>query len=175
MRQRKQSTTTYPILFFMAASIDHLTGQTGLTPTVTLSKNGGTFGAASGAVSEVGNGWYKLAGNATDRDTLGTLIIHAEAATADTFDMDLFIVSYDPFTITGSSVYSDTMTNSSTGLPVVGAEVECYSDSGRTAIVDVKETDVNGTFTFNLNAGTYYFRAIEPGEYTSKEWSAVVA
>jgi hypothetical protein len=159
----------------MADSADHLTAKTGLTPTVTISKNGGTFGAAAGAVSEVGNGWYVLAGNATDRATLGSLILHAEAAGADKFDMDYYIVSYDPFMITGTSTYTETITDSSTGLPVVGADVECYSDTGRTALVDTKESDVNGSFTFYLNPGTYYFRAIEPGEYTSKEWSAVVA
>lgn len=174
MRQRKQSTTTYPILFFMANSTDHLTGQTGLTPTVTISKNGASFGAAAGAVAEVGNGWYKLAGNATDRNTLGTLIIHAEAATADTFDMDLFIVSYDPFTIIGPSTYSDTILYPSLGGdPLADVEVYCYADSGYSALVDEKETDSNGLFTFYLEPGTYYFRALKEG-YTIPDWSAVV-
>ena len=95
--QRKQSSTSYPILFFMADSSDHVTGKTGLSPTVTLSKNGGAFGAAAGAVSEVANGWYALAGNATDRDTLGELALHAAAAGADPADRYCEIVSYDPY------------------------------------------------------------------------------
>ena len=63
----------------MVDDTDHISGKTGLTPTVTLSKNGGGFNAASGAVTELGGGLYALAGNATDRNTLGELWIHAEA------------------------------------------------------------------------------------------------
>jgi hypothetical protein len=94
---RKQSSTTYPQSFFMADSSDHVRGKTGLSPTVTLSKNGGSFAAASGAVTEIGNGWYSLAGNATDRNTLGEQLLHAEASGADDFDGQYSIVSYDPF------------------------------------------------------------------------------
>ena len=94
--RRQQSTTTYPLAFFMALSIDHLTGATGKTVTVTLSKNGAAFGAASGAVTEIGNGWYSIA-NATDFNTLGQLLIHATATGCDPFDGTLEIVAYDPF------------------------------------------------------------------------------
>jgi hypothetical protein len=68
-----------------------------LTPTVTLSKNGGSFAAAAGGVSEVGNGLYALAGNATDRNALGTLVLHAEAAGADDADVSCEIITADPF------------------------------------------------------------------------------
>lgn len=97
MKARKQNSTTYPILFLMVDSADHVTGKTGLSPTVTISKNGGSFVAKSGAVTEVGNGWYALAGHATDRNTLGELIIHAEAPGADPVDERYEIVAYDPF------------------------------------------------------------------------------
>jgi hypothetical protein len=99
METRKQSTTDYPIVFFMVDSSDHITGKTGLSPTVTLSKNGGAFGAAAGSVSEIANGWYSLAGNATDRNTLGPLIIHATATGADSLEMKINIVAYDSFNI----------------------------------------------------------------------------
>lgn len=95
--QRKQGSTSYPILFFMADSADHVTAKTGLTPVVTLCKNGGAFGAAAGAVSEIANGWYALAGNATDRDTLGELALHAAAAGADPADRYCEVVSWDPY------------------------------------------------------------------------------
>lgn len=97
MKARKQSSTAYPILFLMVDSTDHVTGKTGLSPTVTISKNGGSFAAKSGAVTEIGNGWYALAGHATDRNTLGELIIHAEAPGADPVDERYEIVAYDPF------------------------------------------------------------------------------
>lgn len=56
--QIKQSTANFALVFFMADSSDHVTGKTGLTPTVTISKNGGAFAAPAGAVSEIANGFY---------------------------------------------------------------------------------------------------------------------
>lgn len=89
----KQSTTTYALVFLMVDSTDHVTGKTGLTPTVTLSKNGGSFASPSGAVSEIANGWYKVAGNATDNNTLGPLILHATGTAADPTDVVYTVVA----------------------------------------------------------------------------------
>lgn len=97
MRLRKQSTTNYPMQFLMVSSTDHITPVTGLSPTVTISKNGGAYASPSGAVSEVGNGWYALAGNATDRNTLGEFVIHATGTGADPTDSTYVIVAFDPF------------------------------------------------------------------------------
>lgn len=97
MRERQQNSTAYPITFFLTSSSDHITGATGLTPTVTISKNGGAFASPSGAVSEIGNGWYALAGNLTDRNTLGSLLIHVAATGADAADLQYAVVGYDPF------------------------------------------------------------------------------
>ena len=98
-RSRKQSSTSYPMNFFMALADDHITGAEGLTPTVTISKNGGAFAAPDGAVTEIGNGWYSLAGNADDRSTLGEFLLHAEAETADPADEKYTIESHDPFNL----------------------------------------------------------------------------
>jgi hypothetical protein len=69
-----------------------------LQPAVTISKNGGVFNSPAGAVSDIGNGWYVLAANATDRDTLGSLVVHAEAVGADPSDDVLMeIVNHDPY------------------------------------------------------------------------------
>lgn len=100
MKQRQQSSTSYPVTFLMVDSSDHITGKTGLTPTVTVSKNGSAFGSPSGAVSEIGSGWYALSGNATDRATLGDLLIHATATGADPVDDRYCIVPWDPFNAT---------------------------------------------------------------------------
>jgi|SRR5688572_2933376 len=97
MNQRKLGSTTFPITFLLTLSSDRVTGAPGLSPVVTLSKNGGAFAAAAGAVVEIGDGWYALAGNATDRDTLGELALHATAATADPADQRYVIVPWDPF------------------------------------------------------------------------------
>jgi hypothetical protein len=97
--ERQQNTATYPIAFLMVDATDKSTPEEGLVPTVTISKNNGAFAPAAGAVTEIGNGWYSLAGNATDRDTLGELIIHAEAAGADKVDKKFTVVGYDPFAV----------------------------------------------------------------------------
>ena len=96
----KQSQTAQPLTFMLVLSSDHLTPATGKTPTVLLSKNGGAFAAPTGAVSEISAGWYKVAGNATDSNTLGPLILNASGASCD-FSDDIFqVVAYDPQTAT---------------------------------------------------------------------------
>ena len=93
----KQSSTQSVLMFLMIQSSDHITGLTGATPTVVLSKNGAAFASPAGAVTEVGNGWYKVAGNSTDTNTLGPLALHATAASADPSDIIVAeIVAYDP-------------------------------------------------------------------------------
>lgn len=92
-----RSSATTPITFFMADNADHITGVTGLSPSVTVSKNGGSFSVPAGAVSEIGFGWYKVAPNATDTDTLGDLLLHATATGADAFSERVAeIVAFDP-------------------------------------------------------------------------------
>jgi len=100
MKLRQQSTATYPIPFLMVSSSDHVSPVTGITPVVTISKNGAAFASPSGAVSEVGSGWYILAGNATDRNTIGELLIHATGTGADPTDERYLVVPFDPFDAT---------------------------------------------------------------------------
>lgn len=92
----KQNQTARPLVFLLVDATDHVTPLTGLSPTVTLSKNGAAFGASAGVVSEIGNGWYKVAGNAADSDTLGPLLLHATAAGADPTDDRFDVVAADP-------------------------------------------------------------------------------
>jgi hypothetical protein len=97
MLQIKQSTAVAHIMFLMVDSTDHVTGKTGLSPTVTISKNAGSFATPSGAITEIAHGWYKLAANATDTNTLGALALHATGTGADPTDMICAnIVLYDP-------------------------------------------------------------------------------
>lgn len=96
MRILKQSSTAQPLMFLMIDSSDHISAKTGLSPTVTLSKSGGSFASPAGAVTEVANGWYKVAGNATDTGTLGPLILHATGTAADPVDIEYEVVAVDP-------------------------------------------------------------------------------
>lgn len=81
----------------MLSSTDHLTGATGANPTVTIRKPGGAFASPAGAVSEIGNGWYEVAANATDNNTLGPLLLHATGTGADPCD-DCFQVVFNAIT-----------------------------------------------------------------------------
>ena len=85
--------TTRPLLFLM--------GATGLSPVVTLSKNGGTFAAAAGAVSEIGNNWYAVAPSAADANAIGPLIVIANAAGATATTSLIQVAAADPFAPSG--------------------------------------------------------------------------
>lgn len=82
MQAVSQSSTTYVVYFYLVDETDGRTPMIGLSPTLTLSKNGGAFAATSGSAVEVGNGCYKLA-NTTDFDTLGTCALKATGAGCD--------------------------------------------------------------------------------------------
>lgn len=92
----KSSSTAKPLLFLMVDSADHLSPKTGLSPTVTISKNGAAFASPAGAVTELANGWYKVAGNATDTATVGPLVLHATGSGADPTDEQYNVVAFDP-------------------------------------------------------------------------------
>ncbi len=91
-----QSNSTQPLTFLLVLSSDHITGATGKTPTVTISKNGGAFATPAGAVTEISNGWYQVAANATDANTLGPLMLHATASASDPSDEVFIVVDYNP-------------------------------------------------------------------------------
>lgn len=98
MQAAQQGSTSYPVLFLLVDETDHVTPVTGASPTLTISKNGGAFGACSGSAVEVGGGIYKLA-NATDFDTLGPCVLKASALGCDP-SVTVFRVSKgDPFKV----------------------------------------------------------------------------
>lgn len=88
--------TAQPLVFLMVDATDGKSPKPDLSPTVTLSKNGAAFASPAGAVSEIGVGWYKVAGNATDSSAFGPLVLHAEADGADPQDEIFQVVAYDP-------------------------------------------------------------------------------
>lgn len=90
MRKAKQSTAKN-VMVLMVDSADHITGKTGLTLTITASKDGGAFASISPTVTERGNGWYSVALTASHTDTLGDLALHITGAAADPADMVLLV------------------------------------------------------------------------------------
>lgn len=81
----KQS-TAYTRLFKMISSTDHLSLKTAASPVVNLSKAGAAFGAAGGTITEIANGWYKIALTTTDTNTLGDLAFYITGTGADDTD-----------------------------------------------------------------------------------------
>jgi hypothetical protein len=79
--QIKKSTGT-SVYVYLVDAVDGYTPETGITgPTVTISKAGGAFAAPNdGTWTELADGWYKVALDATDTDTLGALAINVVAA-----------------------------------------------------------------------------------------------
>lgn len=75
--------TTPTVVFLLVSSTDDKTAATGKTPTVTLSKAGGAFAAATNSPSEIGSGFYKVALTATETNTAGALALLATATGCD--------------------------------------------------------------------------------------------
>src|SRR4051812_24240518 len=86
MRSLKQSTAAN-VMVLMVDSADHVTGKTGLTLTITASKDGGAFGSITPTVTERGTGWYNLALTTAHTDTRGDLVLHLTATGADPADL----------------------------------------------------------------------------------------
>lgn len=92
MREVKQSVAAN-VMLLMVDSANHNAGKTGLTLTVTLSKDGGAFASITPTVTERGNGWYNIALTATDTNTLGDLIVRATSTGADDGERISVVVS----------------------------------------------------------------------------------
>lgn len=90
MRKAKQSTAKN-VMILMVDSTDHVTGKTGLTLTITASKDGAAFASISPTVTERGNGWYNIALTSSHTDTLGDLALHITGTAADPADIVLLV------------------------------------------------------------------------------------
>ena len=90
MRVLKQS-TAYNLTVLMVDSTDHVTGKTGLTLTITASKDGAAFASITPTVTELATGWYKLALTSSHTDTVGDLALHITATGADATDVAMVV------------------------------------------------------------------------------------
>lgn len=155
MRLLLQSSTAQPLLFLLVLASDHVTPATGLSPAVTLSKSGGAFASPSGAVTEIANGWYKVAGNATDTGTLGPLVLHASVATADPADVYFDVVSFNPQDSVrlGLTAIPNAAAGASGGLPLA------VDASGRVDVLKINGTsqtarDIGASVLLSPGTGT---------------------
>lgn len=132
MKDRQQNSTNYPIHFLLVQSSDSKTPAVGLTPTVNLCKAGGNFYLASGTISEKGFGWYSVAGNSYDRDTLGELLVHCSGTGADVSDDRYTIVPWNPF---------DGGKLGLSGLPNIDINANIILSSGQIAAIWGQQVD----------------------------------
>lgn len=95
-----QQFSTYNFLFLMVLAADHISPATGKIVMVCLSKGGAAFAPAEGAVTEIGNGWYKCALTSADTGVLGDLAINAIAPGCDPTDTRVQIVAFNPLAAT---------------------------------------------------------------------------
>lgn len=128
---------TRPIPFLLVQSADHISGLTGATATVTISKNGAAFGSPSGAVAEIGSGWYKLTPSGSDTTTNGSLILHATASNADPTDEKCQVVAVDIYDATrfGLSALPNIASGSAGAIPTTGAGANQISVSSGQVIL----------------------------------------
>lgn len=140
-------------MVLMVDSTDHVTGKTGLTLTITASKNGAAFASITPAVTERGDGWYSLALTTSHTDTIGDLAIHVTGTGADPTDR-LFEVG-DPgpfsFVVEGSTSFVESvrlllsvLTGKSSGG---GTTAVLFRDIGDTKDRISATVDANGNRT----------------------------
>jgi hypothetical protein len=141
MAQLKQS-TAYTRMFKLVSSTDHITAKTGATPTVNISKAGAAFGAAGGSVTEVANGWYKIALTTTDTNTLGDLAYYITASGADDTD---FVDQ-----VTGQ-ILGDTLTANTTQF--AGQTITCAGGVTIPAATLASTTNITTATGVTLNNG----------------------
>lgn len=132
----KQSTTRN-LMVFLTDSTDHVTGKTGASLTITLSKNGAAFGSITPTVTERGDGWYNLALTTSHTDTLGDLVLHVTASGADPIDLREQVFAGLPGeSVTVSSIGTDVITSTALASSAVseiatGVRSELATELGR--------------------------------------------
>lgn len=144
----------------------------GAAVNVFISKNGSAvFNAATGAVTEMLNGWYTIVLSAAECDTLGPLSIYATGAGCIQQNLEYVIRQRNAACIN----YTYTLINSITLLPVDGAEVWFTTDLAGLNVVWNGDTDAFGIARDSdgdlpcLDAGTYYAWATKAGG-TANNW-----
>ncbi len=145
----KQSSTARELLFWLFDT-GTVTPSTGKTPTVTIRKAGGSFATPAGAVSEVGNGLYSVAGNATDTATLGPLALYATASGSDPTEEMYEVVAYDPADAVrlGLTALPNANAGANGGLPLGDASGKVLLQAAQPGVTIPAVTDV----TNNVNA-----------------------
>lgn len=151
MANLKQS-TVFTRTFMMIQTSDHISGITGATVTVNLSKAGATGAAAAGAVAEVDSthnpGLYKVSLTTADTGTVGDLAFHCTATSADPTDfIDQVTTQILGDTLTANATQINSVATSS--VATVGANIGHsqplnFTGTAGSALVKADMTDIAG-------------------------------
>lgn len=127
-----RQSTAYNRAFLMVLSSDHVTGATGKTVTVNLSKACAAFGAAAGTVTEISSGWYKVALTTADSGTLGDLAYDCTASGCDPTDFcdQVIAVDFSDTVRAGLTALPNAAAAAASGLPVLGTNATAISFTG---------------------------------------------
>jgi hypothetical protein len=164
----KQSTARN-LMVLMTSSTDHITGATGLSLTITASKNGAAFASISPTVTERGDGWYSLALTTAHTDTLGDLALHVTASGADPTDVreevfaslpgdSVTVSSLASNSITAASIATDAITEIQSGLATSSA---LSTVDGNVSAIKAKTDSLAFTVAGQVDANIQYVNDIQ--------------
>lgn len=103
--QNEATAAQRTISIYAVDATDGVTPETGLTPTVQVSKNGAAFAAGAGTVAEVASGVYTYELTAAEVDTLGALIVRVTDAAMRTVVQEHQVIAADLYTTVPAAVW----------------------------------------------------------------------
>lgn len=142
------------VMVFAVDAADNASGKSGLTLTISSSKDGASFASISPTVTDLGNGWYKLALDTGMTDTLGELALQITAANAIIQPYVHEVVSELPGNLAAATIQAiwDALTSALTTSGSIGK----FLVDNITALVGYVDTEVAAikAKTDNLPANT---------------------
>jgi len=171
----KQSTARN-LMVFLTDSTDHVTGKTGATLSVSLSKNGAAFSSISPTVTERGDGWYNIALTSSHTDTLGDLVLRATAAGADPIDLREQVFAGLPGeSVTVSSIANDAITAAAVAASAVTEIQSGLATAADLTAVKAKTDSLTFTVAGQVDANIQYVNDVQvkgTGQ-SGNEWGPV--
>lgn len=149
-------------MVFLTASSDHVTGLTGATLTLTLSKDGGAFGSVSPTVTERGDGWYSIALTAGNTDTLGDFVLHITASGADPIDLrEQVFASLPGDSVTVSSLGANSITDTSLATSAITEIQSGLATAADLTAVKAKTDSLTFTVAGQVDANIPYVNDVQ--------------
>ncbi len=149
---RQQNTANYPIPLPLWDSAGAPLGS-GVTPTITLEKSGGAAAAVAGTITATNaGGTAYLAGNAIDRNTLGSFVLNVSATGAESYKISGAVVAYDPISDavrgTAGTALPNAVAGMAAGVMVTSSlpdnfstlKINAFGDVLRVSLTDVVTT-----------------------------------